>query len=172
MFVSRKFIPSSIPRWIALLDSDKEGDPIYQAREMTESRYNPDIEEIARKTSLIGEVLISTRDALVCFIISLPAPDQIYKLVREAILPCVKILDTITAFFGSKSIGNAGDQDDEDKTNTIVNGGDNGDQEEVPQDEENNSLNQDGDNPVPSLPYSQRNSLISSKSLKIEGKSY
>ena len=59
------------------------------------------------------EVLISTRDTLACLIISLPAPEQIY-IVQEAILPCLKNLYTIKAYFAANSIGNARDQDGEE----------------------------------------------------------
>ena len=51
-------------------------------------------------------------------------------------------------------------------TNTIINGEDNGSGQEVPQDEEN-VLNQERDSPVPLAPCSPRNSLLSSKSVKI-----
>ena len=87
---------------------------------MPESRFNPVNEDIARKTSLLEEVLISTRNALARFIISLSAPEQIY-MVQEAILPCLKNLDTIKAVFAANTIGNAGDQDNEDDTNTVIN---------------------------------------------------
>ena len=43
--------PSKVNDWIDLLDTDKEGDHIYPARGMPESRYNPDNEDIARKNS-------------------------------------------------------------------------------------------------------------------------
>ena len=127
------------------------------------------MKKLPEKTSLIEEVLISTRDALAHFIISLPAPEQIY-MVQEAMLPFLKNHDTIKAHFAAKSIGNAGDQEEEDDMNTVVNGEENGPDEEVPQDEDNNILNQGGDNHVPSPPHSPRNLLISSKSLKIKGK--
>ena len=155
--------PSKVNNWSDLLDTDKEGDPIYPERGMPESRYNPDNEDIARKASLI-EVLKYTKDALAHFIISLPADEQI-NIVQETMLPLLKNLD-------AQSICNAGDQDDEDDMNTVVNGEDNGAGEEIPQEEENNILNQGGDNPVPTPPRSPRNSRGSSKSLKIEGKSY
>ena len=44
--------PSKVNDWIDLLDTDEEGNPIYQARGIPESRYNPDNEDIARKNSL------------------------------------------------------------------------------------------------------------------------
>ena len=44
--------PSKVNDWIDLLDTDKEGDPIYPVSYMSESRYNPDNEDIARKNSL------------------------------------------------------------------------------------------------------------------------
>ena len=93
-------------------------------------------------------------------------------MVQQVMLPLFQNLYAVKAFVAAQSCGNNGDQDDEDDTNTVVNGEDNGAGEEIPQEEENNILNQEGDNPVPMPPHSQRNSKGSSKSLKIEGKSY
>ena len=87
-------------------------------------------------------------------------------------LPCLKDLDAVRAYITAQAIGNAGDQDNEDDTNTVINGEDNGAGDEIPQEEENNVLNQGDVNPVPMPPCSPRNSRGSSKSLKIEGKSY
>ena len=95
-------------------------------------------------------------------------PEQLY-IVQEATLPCLKNLDTIKAVSAANTFGNIGDRDDGEESNTIVNGEDNGGQE-VPQDGENNSHNQEEDNSVPSPPPSPRNLLVSSKSVKIEGK--
>ena len=39
--------------WIELLDTDEEGDPIYPAAGMPESRYNPDNKDVAKKISLM-----------------------------------------------------------------------------------------------------------------------
>ena len=96
---------SKVDHWIKLLDTDEEGNLIYQARGMPESKYNPDNEYIVRKASQIEEVFNSTRAALALFIMSLPAPEQIF-MVQEAILPCLKNLDAIKA---AHSIANAGD---------------------------------------------------------------
>ena len=84
-------LPSRINDWIDLLDADKEGNPIYPARGMPESRYNPDNEDIIRKNSLSEDVLNSTRDILAHFIISLSAQDQ-SLLVQEIMLSCLKDL--------------------------------------------------------------------------------
>ena len=43
---------------------------------MPESCYNPDNEDLARKTSQLEEVIIYARDALLQFVVSLPAPEQ------------------------------------------------------------------------------------------------
>ena len=85
--------PSKVNDWIDLLDTDKEGDPIYPARGMPESRYNPDI---ARKNSLSEDVLNSIRDILAPFILSLSALEQ-YILVQEIMLPCLKDLEAVKA---------------------------------------------------------------------------
>ena len=123
---------------------------------MPESRYNPDNEDIARKASRIEEVLKSTKDALAHFIISLPTDEQI-DIVQEAILPLLKNLDAIKAYVAAQSIGNAGDQDDEDDTNTVINGEDNGAGQEIPQEEEYKTLNQESENSVSMPPHSTRN---------------
>ena len=80
---------------------------------MPKSRYNPDNQALARKTSQIEEILTSTRDALANFVISLPAHEQIY-IVQEAILPFHKNLDTITAYSARNPISNVDDQKRED----------------------------------------------------------
>ena len=163
--VHSRFI-SKVDDWTELLETNEDCEPVYPLRDMPESKYNPDNEDLSRKTSQMEEVLISARDMLAQFIVSLPAPEQIY-MVQEAMLPFLKNLDTIKAHFVAKSIGNAGDQEEEDDTNTVINGGDNGADEEVPQDEENNILNQGGDNYVPSPSRSPRNFIESSKSVRI-----
>ena len=52
---------SKVDYWIKLLDTDEEDNPIYPVRGMPESRYNPDNEEIARKTSLMSSSQIYKR---------------------------------------------------------------------------------------------------------------
>ena len=137
---------------------------------MPESRYNPDNQDLARKTSQLEEILTSTRDALANFVISLPAHEQIY-IVQEAILPFHKNLDAIKAYCARNPIGNVDDQEWEDDENTIVNGGEEA-AGENPEDEENNVHNRESDNLIPSPAHSPRNLLTLSKSLKIEQKSY
>ena len=109
---------SKVDDWTELLETDEEGEPEYPQRGMPESRYNPDNEELSRKASLIEEALISTRDALSQFVISLPAPDQIY-MVQEAMLPFLKNLDTIKAYIAAKSVCDAGDQEEVRMTRTL-----------------------------------------------------
>jgi len=135
---------------------------------MPESRYNPDNQDLARKTSDLEEILTSARDALANFITSLPAHEQIY-IVQEAILPFHKNLEALKAYCAALSIGNG--QDTEHNENTDANGL-GGAARENPEDQEHNILNPGGDNLAPSPQNSPRNSLTSSKSLKIDGKSY
>ena len=108
--------------WIELLGTNEDGEPTYPQRGMPESRYNPDNQDLARKTSLLEEILTSTRDALSNFVISLPAYEQLY-IIQESILPLLKNLDAINAYCDRNPIGNADDQEREDDENTIVNGG-------------------------------------------------
>ena len=113
---------SRIDDWIELLETNEDGEPTYPQRGMPESRYNPDNQDLARKTSQLEEILTSTRDALANFVISLPAHEQIY-IVQEAILPFLKNLDAIKVYCARNLIGNCDDQEREDDENTIVNGG-------------------------------------------------
>ena len=88
---------SRIDDWIELLETNEDGEPTYPQRGMPESRYNPDNQDLARKTSQLEEILTSARDALANFVISLPAHEQIY-IVQEAILPFHKNLEAIKAY--------------------------------------------------------------------------
>ena len=111
--------PSKVNDWIDLLDADEEGNPIYPARGMPKSRYNPDNEDIIRKNSLSEDVLNSTRDILAHFIVSLSAQDQ-SLLVQEIMHPCLMDLQAVKAYIAAQVIGNAGDQDNENDTNTVI----------------------------------------------------
>ena len=148
---------SRIDDWIELLETNEDGEPTYPQRGMPESRYNPDNQDLARKTSQLEEILTSARDALANFVISLPAHEQIF-IVQEAILPFHKNLDAIKAYCAEKSIGNVDDQEREDDENTVVNGGEEA-AGENPDDQENNILNPEGENLVPSPHHSPRNSF-------------
>lgn len=161
---------SRIDDWIELLEINENGEPTYPERGMPESRYNPEYQDLARKTSQLEEILTSARDALANFILSLPGHEQIY-IIQEAILPFHKNLDAIKAYCAEKSIGYVDGREREDDENTVVNGG-GGAAREKPEDQEHNVFNPGGDNLIPSPCTSPRNSLNSSKSLKIDRKSY
>ena len=162
---------SKIDDWTELLEANEDGEPAYPQRGMPESRYNPDNEDLARKTSQLEEALVSAKDALARFVNSLPAREQIL-IVQEAILPFLKNLDTIKAYCAENPAGIPEDQEEEDDRDTIVNGGENGANGEVPEGEENNVLNPGGDNQIPTPPGSPRNSIESSRSVRIRGKRY
>ena len=83
--------------WIKLLGTNKDGEPTFPQSGMPESRYNPENQDLARRTSAIEDILTSARQALANFIISLPAHKQRY-LVQEAILPFHKNLEDIKAY--------------------------------------------------------------------------
>ena len=97
--------------WIELLGTNEDGEPTYPQRGMPESRYNPDNQDLARKTSDLEDILTSARDALANFITSLPAHEQIY-IVQEAILPFHKNLEAIKAYCAAQAIGNGQDPED------------------------------------------------------------
>merc|ERR1711989_52547 len=151
--------------WIKLLVTNEDGEPTYPQRGMPESRYNPDNQDLARKTSDLEDILTSARNALANFITSLPAHKQIY-IVQEAILPFHKNLEAIKAYCDAQAIDNGQDTEDTN-TNGL------GEASRVNhEDQEHNILNPGEDNHIPSPRNSPRNSLTSSKSVKIDGKTY
>ena len=56
---------SKVDDWTELLDTDEQGDPVYLDRGMPESHYNPDIEDLSRKTSIKEETLTTTQDIVI-----------------------------------------------------------------------------------------------------------
>ena len=169
---------SKIDDWTELLDTDQEGDPVFPEIGAPESRYSPDNEDLSRKTSQMEEVLNTTRDMLINFIISMSAAEQI-PISQEAQLTFLKNLEVIKSHLIAKATGDNGDQDEEDNTDTVINGEDTGVNDEVPivnyltgEDSGVPILNPGGDNLVPTPSPSSRNSQGSCKPLRIEGKSY
>ena len=108
--------------WIELLGTNEDGEPTYPQRGMPESRYNPDNQDLARKTSDLEDILTSARNALANFITSLPAHKQIY-IVQEAILPFHKNLEAIKAYCAAQAIGNGQDIENDENTEANVLGG-------------------------------------------------
>ena len=169
---------AKIDDWTELLDENEEGEPIYPERGMPETRYTPGNEDLNRKTNVMKEVLTLTRDALIKFMVSLPAPKQLL-LAEEASLPFLKNIDIIKKHTAAKATGANEEQGEEDDTNTVINDDDSGNDNEVPiinnptgDNSEDPLVNAGGDNVVPTLPPSPRNSYGSSKSLRIGGKSH
>ena len=74
---------SRINDWEDLLDTDQDGNPLYPPLGMPESHYSPEGQDFSRKTSLTEEVLSSTREILIWFLISLSPPERII-LSQEA----------------------------------------------------------------------------------------
>ena len=58
---------------ILLNPDDEEGNPDPKARRKPKSNYNLDNKDIVRKNSHVEEVLGSTQEALIHFVVSLPA---------------------------------------------------------------------------------------------------
>ena len=74
---------SRINDWEDLLETDPEGNLQYPPLGMPESRYSPEEEDFSRKTSLMEEVLSTTQEILIKFLISLSPPEKII-LSQEA----------------------------------------------------------------------------------------
>ena len=160
MLASRRF-NSKRENWIKLLGTNEDGEPTYPQRGMPESRYNPDNQDLARRTSDIEDILTSARQALANFITSLPAHEQRY-IVQEAILPFHKNLEDIKAYCDAQVIDN-GQNIEDANANGLGEAARRNPEEQDHQGEDNN---------VPSPRNSPRNSSTSSKTVKIEGKTY
>ena len=73
-FIDLMKIYSKILDLDILLNSDnKEGNPDPTARRTPQSNYNLDNKDIVRKNSQVEEILGSTQEALIHFVVSLPA---------------------------------------------------------------------------------------------------
>ena len=107
------------------------------------------------------EVLSSTRETLIRFLISLPAPEQLIVSLEAR----SAFLKNPESFKAQYSVLDQEEEEEEVEENTVINGEDNGDREDVLQDQEEQ-------NPVPMPPHSPRNSIESSKSVRIRGRSY
>ena len=62
--------------WADLLESNEDGDPIYPDRGLPEYHYRSEAEDFLRKTRIMEEVLSTTQEAMIRFLISLPAPEK------------------------------------------------------------------------------------------------
>ena len=82
---------------ILLNPDDEEGNPDPKARRKPKSNYHLDNKDIVRKNSHVEEVLGSIQEALTHFVMSLPAPEQVF-MVQLATLPFLKDLDIIKAW--------------------------------------------------------------------------
>ena len=96
------------------LKTDNQGDPIYPNRGMPESRYNPESNDLTRKTLLLEEVLTTTQGMLIKFLISLYTCKQII-MSQEAQLVFLKNIDVLKLYIS------AGDRDEEEENNMIIN---------------------------------------------------
>ena len=85
---------SRINDWADLLESNEDGDPIYPDRGLPEYRYSPEAEDFSRKTRIMEEVLSTTQEAMIRFLISLPAPER-FALSQEARSAFLKDPETI-----------------------------------------------------------------------------
>ena len=117
---------SRINDWADLLESDEDGDPIYPDRGLPEYRYSPEAEDFLRKTKIMEEVLSTTQEAMIRFLISLPAPEQ-FTLSQEARSAFLKDPEAVRSHYGDQDQEQA---EDRDRDNTIVNGQTNEDRQE------------------------------------------
>ena len=131
-------------------------DPIYPDRGLPEYCYSPEAEDFSRKTKIMEEVLSTTQEAMIRFLISLLAPEQ-FTLSQEARSAFLKDPEAVRSHYGDQDQEQAEDRDGD---NTIVN-------EETNDDRQEDLLQEDDCDFVPSPSRSPRNSIESSKSVRI-----
>ena len=156
---------------ILLNPDDEEGNPDPKARRKPESNYNLDNKDIVRKNSHVEAVLGSIQEALIHFVVSLPAPEHVF-MIQYSTIPWLKDLEVIKAHVAEKPIVNAGDKGKEDDMTTIIPGEDNTADIKIPKQEEIVNLNQGGINAAPKPTHSPSSSGESIKSLQTEEESY
>ena len=132
-----------IDDWIEILEVNEDGDPIFPAIGNPGARYNPGNQELSMKDSQLEDIFTSARDALSNFVISLPAHEQ-PLIVQEFTLPFLKNLEAIRSYCVRNPTGNPEGQEEEDDTETIVNGSNNAAGENPEGQEHNNAA---GENP-------------------------
>ena len=138
---------------------------------MPESRYSPEGEDFIRKTTVMEETLSYTQEVLIKFLLSLPAPEQVI-LSQEAENVFLKNLDTLKVHYQAR--GQDDQEKEEEDARTIINNETpppahtplhNEDQEDTQSEENLEALNT-------STHSSPGQSLASSKTVKLKGKSY
>ena len=157
--------------WEELLDLDQTGNPVYPNRGQPEYRYSPGAEDFSNKTRIMEEVLSQSEEALKTFFMSLPAADQVTVSRAAKTLFLKNPADWLAGYHNP---GQNNDQEEEQdkeedqegaKENTVINGEDNGDCQEGLQDTEDHGY-------IPTPPRSPRNSIESSKSVRIRERNY
>ena len=102
---------------------DEEGDPIYPDRGLPEYRYSPEAEDFSRKTKIMEEVLTTTQETMIRFLISLLAPEQLI-LSQEDRSAFLKDPEAAKAY---DHVLDQEEEEEQAKENIILNGEDNGD---------------------------------------------
>ena len=74
---------SRIEDWADLLEIDEDGDTIYPNLGVFGIRYSPDGQELSRKTRIIEDILSSSQEVMMAFLMSLPVREQLI-LSQEA----------------------------------------------------------------------------------------
>ena len=145
------------------METDPEGNPQYPPLGMPESRYSPEGQDFSRKTSLMEEVLSTTQEILIKFLISLSPPEQII-LSQEAQSAFLKNPEALKAHY---CVPSQDDDEEQEETNTVV-----PPHVENPEDTQDVEENIQERDEVRSNHLSPQISLASSKTTKLKGRSY
>ena len=157
-------IISRISDWEELLDSDPEGNLIYPALGQPESRYSPAGVDFPRKTGLMEEALAEAQEVMIRFLLSLPDPQQII-LSQEARSVFLKDINALKAIYRVPSLHEEEElQEEPDPVvpPAVV----------APEDDQAIEENINDTDEVRSNESSPPNSLASSKTTKLKGRSY
>ena len=92
---------SRINDWPDLLDTNEDRDPIYPDRGVPEYHYSLVTEDFLRKTRIIEEVLSTTQEAMIRFLISPLAPEQLI-LSQEARSTFLKDPEAVKSHYGDQ----------------------------------------------------------------------
>ena len=81
--------------------SNEDGDPIYSDQGVAGYCYSADAEDFSRKTRIMEEVLSTTQEVMIRFLISLLAPEQLI-LSQEARSTFLKDPEAVKSHYGDQ----------------------------------------------------------------------
>ena len=102
---------SRIEDWADLLEVDEDGNTIYPNIGVSGFCYSPDGQEFSRKTRIVEDILSSSQEVMMAFLMSLPAREQLI-LSQEARSSFLKDPEALRSHYRNQDQEQAEDEED------------------------------------------------------------